>query len=119
MTYKSEFEDEFFDTILSSDVDFSGTLSFEEPFLIRGKLSGEIIANGLLFVDTEGVVIADISAPEVIVRGFVNGNIKASERIDLASGGKIMGDIKSSLVSMESGCVFNGLCTMDNSADKK
>jgi hypothetical protein len=28
-------EDEDFDTILSADIDFSGTLNIEKPFLIR------------------------------------------------------------------------------------
>jgi cytoskeletal protein CcmA (bactofilin family) len=39
-------EDEDFDTILSADIDFSGTLNFEKSFLIRGRLSGEIDARG-------------------------------------------------------------------------
>lgn len=106
-------EDEDFDTILSSDIDFSGTLSFEKPFLIRGKLSGEIVAHGLLMVDTEGVVAANINAPRVIVRGLVTGNITASDSIELTAGGKVKGNITTPVVSMESGCLFNGLCTMD------
>ena len=62
-------EDEDFDTILSSDIDFSGTLSFEKPFLIRGKVRGEIVATGLLMIDKEGVVDAHINAPQLISRG--------------------------------------------------
>jgi len=40
--YNDFMEDADFDTILSSDIDFTGTLRFEKPFLIRGKVSGEI-----------------------------------------------------------------------------
>ncbi|MDR2535853.1 MAG: polymer-forming cytoskeletal protein [Treponema sp.] len=109
-------EDEDFDTILSSDIDFSGTLSFEKPFLVRGKLSGEIIAHGLLMVDTEGVVEAHIHAPKVIVRGFVNGNITAADSIELTATGKVTGNINTPILSMEAGSLFNGLCTMDRKA---
>lgn len=42
-------EDEDFDTILSSDIDFSGTLTFDKPFLIRGRVTGEIDARGAPF----------------------------------------------------------------------
>jgi len=49
--YSDVLEDDDFDTILSPDIDFSGTLNFEKPFLIRGKVSGEISAKGLLVVD--------------------------------------------------------------------
>ncbi|MDR3139610.1 MAG: polymer-forming cytoskeletal protein, partial [Treponema sp.] len=55
-------EDKDFDTVLSSDIDFSGIINSEKPFLIRGKLSGEVIARGLLVVDEDAVVEADINA---------------------------------------------------------
>ncbi|MDR2494478.1 MAG: polymer-forming cytoskeletal protein, partial [Spirochaetaceae bacterium] len=106
-------EDEDFDTILSSDIDFSGTLRFEKPFLIRGRLSGEIIAHGLLMIDTDAVVAATINAPQVIVRGLVRGNITASDKIELTSGGKVIGNVHTPVMSMESGCLFNGVCAMD------
>ncbi|MDR0561134.1 MAG: polymer-forming cytoskeletal protein [Spirochaetaceae bacterium] len=105
--------DDDFDTILSSDIDFSGTLSFEKPFLIRGKVKGEIIAQGLLMVDTEAVVEAHINAPKVIVRGLVTGNIAASDSIELTASGTVKGNIAAPILSMEAGCLFNGLCTMD------
>jgi len=107
-------EDDYFDTILSPDIDFSGTLSFEKPLLIRGRLSGEINASGLLMIDSEGVVSANIKATEVIVKGSVMGNITAPERITLNSSGKITGNITSPEVSIETGGIFNGLCKMDN-----
>ena len=106
-------EDEDFDTILSSDIDFSGTLSFEKPFLIRGRLNGEIIAHGLLMIDTEAVVAANISAPHVIVRGLVRGNITAADKIELTSSGKVAGNLHTPALSMEAGCLFNGSCAME------
>ena len=105
-------EDEDFDTILSSDIDFSGTLRFEKPFLIRGRLSGEIIARGLLVVDEGAVVEANINASRVIVRGSVKGNVTATEKVDVTVSGKLMGNVTAPEIFMETGCVFNGRCTM-------
>ncbi|MDR0721713.1 MAG: polymer-forming cytoskeletal protein [Treponema sp.] len=105
-------EDEDFDTILSSDIDFSGTLSFEKPFLIRGKVRGEIIATGLLMIDQEGVVDAQINAPQVIVRGLVNGDITAADKIEVSPSGRLQGNITTQEIALEAGCHFNGYCTM-------
>ena len=105
-------EDEDFDTILSSDIDFSGTLNFEKPFLIRGKLSGEIIARDLLVVDEEAVVEANINASRVIIRGSVKGNVTAREKVEVTITGKLMGNVTAPEILMETGCIFNGRCTM-------
>jgi cytoskeletal protein CcmA (bactofilin family) len=105
-------EDDDFDTILSPDIDFSGTLNFEKPFLIRGKVSGEISARGLLVVDEEAVVNADIDASRVVIRGFVKGDVTAAEKVEVSVTGRLEGNISAPEIFMETGCVFNGRCTM-------
>ena len=105
-------EDEDFDTILSSDIEFSGTLNFEKPFLIRGKLSGDISAQGFLVIDEGAVVEADIKASKVIIRGSVKGNVTASEKVEVMVTGKLVGNVTAPEIFMETGCIFNGRCTM-------
>jgi len=105
-------EDEDFDTVLSPDIDFSGTLHFEKPFLIRGKVSGEIGAQGLLVIDEEAVVNANIHASRVVIRGQVKGDVTASEKVVVSVTGKLEGNITAPEIFMETGCVFNGRCTM-------
>ena len=105
-------DDDDFDTILSSDIDFSGTLNFEKPFLIRGKASGVINANGLLVVDEQAVVRADISTTRIVIRGFVKGDVTASEKVEVTVSGKLEGNVTAPEIFMETGCVFNGHCTM-------
>ncbi len=107
-------DDEDFDTILSSDIDFSGTLTFDKPFLIRGRMSGQIISSGLLVIDEHAVVEADISTSKVIIRGEVKGNITATEKVEISVMGKLFGNVNAPEVFMETGCVFNGQCTMIN-----
>jgi cytoskeletal protein CcmA (bactofilin family) len=105
-------EDEDFDTILASDIDFHGVLNFEKPFLIRGRLSGEISAKGLLVIDEEAVVEANINASKVIIRGSVKGDVTAAEKVEVTVTGKLVGDVKAAEIFMETGCFFNGRCTM-------
>jgi cytoskeletal protein CcmA (bactofilin family) len=105
-------EDEDFDTVLSADIDFSGTLNFEKSLLVRGKLCGEIDARGLLMVDEGAVVEANISASRVVIRGQVKGNVRATEKVELTVTGKLAGNVTAPEILMETGCFFNGLCTM-------
>jgi cytoskeletal protein CcmA (bactofilin family) len=107
-------EDEDFDTILSGDIDFSGTLNFDKPFLIRGKVSGIIDAKGLLVIDEGALVAANISASRVIIRGTVKGDINAAEKVEITATGKLTGNVTApeGRFFMETGCMFNGSCTM-------
>jgi cytoskeletal protein CcmA (bactofilin family) len=110
--HNDAFEDEDFDTILSKDITFSGTLNFEKPFLIKGKFSGNIVARSLLVVDEDAVVDANISASRVIIKGSVTGDVTATEKVEVALCGKLMGNVKAPEIFMETGCTFNGRCTM-------
>ena len=105
-------KNEDFDTILSPDIDFSGTMTFEKPFLIQGKISGEITASGLLVIDEDAVVNADIKTSRVVIRGLVKGNVTATEKVEVTLTGTLEGNITAPEVFMEAGCVFNGRCTM-------
>ena len=105
-------DDDDFDTVLSGDMDFSGTLSFEEPLLIRGMVSGTIEARGPLVVDEDAEVCADIRTSRVLIKGFVKGNVHATEKVEISSSGRLEGDVFAPEFSIENGCVFNGRCSM-------
>jgi cytoskeletal protein CcmA (bactofilin family) len=106
-------DDDDFETILSEDIDFKGTLNFEKSFLIKGKMEGAIDAQGILLVDTRAEVVADITADRVIIRGSVTGDVTARQKVEVTLTGKLMGNVHAPQIQMESGCVFNGLCRME------
>ena len=110
--HNDSFDDSDFDTILSKDISFSGTLNFEKPFLIRGMFSGNIVASGFLVVDEEAVVEANISASRVVIRGSVTGDVTATEKVEVSVTGKLIGNVMAPEIFMETGCSFNGRCTM-------
>ena len=109
-----ELED--FDTVLSPDIEFSGTLRFDKPFLIQGKVSGEINATSLLMIAEEAVVEANIKASKVIILGTVRGSVTATEKVEVAITGKLTGNVTAPEITMETGCYFSGRCIM---TDKK
>lgn len=107
-----ELEEEDFDTILASDITFSGTIKFSKPFMIRGTVTGLIEATSDLVIDTNAAVYADIIADRVLVRGKVEGNIKAKSLVFVTVKGSVTGDISSAQVVLEPGSTFTGRCVM-------
>lgn len=108
-----DLDEEDYDTVLAPDIDFTGTIEFAEPFMIKGKVSGRIVATSDLMIDTGAHVHADISARRVVIKGSVTGNVTATEMVHVFNSGALTGDVTAPEVVLESGCFFSGICTMN------
>ena len=61
-----------------------------------------------LIVAEGGVVQADIDAGTVICKGRIRGNITASQKVEIHSTGKILGDVHTPALMIELGAVLLG-----------
>jgi cytoskeletal protein CcmA (bactofilin family) len=93
---------------LGSDVEIKGNLKFTGELTFDGKLDGEVQTDGTLHLGDSAVISGNIHAQTVIVRGKVNGNISAKEKIEIKSKAELFGDIKSSKLVIEEGVTFVG-----------
>lgn len=100
------------DTILAEDIDFNGKLGFDKSLMIKGRMKGDVKAEGDFHIAESAVVEARVEANVVSVMGKVHGNIFAYDRVEIFSCGHVDGDITAPDIIMESGCSFNGICTM-------
>ncbi len=94
--------------VLNSDVELKGTLKFSGELTFDGKLDGDINSEGTLQLGDNAVVRGNIMANSVIVRGKVNGNISAKDKIDIKSKTELFGDIRSPKLVIEEGVTFVG-----------
>ena len=94
--------------VLNSDVELKGTLRFSGELTFDGKLDGDISSEGSLNLGDNAVVKGNINVNSVVVRGKVNGNITAREKIDIKSKTELFGDIRAPRLVMEEGVTFVG-----------
>lgn len=100
------------DTIIAEDIDFTGNLGFNNSLMIKGKMKGNVKAEGDFYIDESAEVDARVEANIVSVKGRVHGDIFAYERVEIFTCGHVDGDITAPDIIMESGCSFNGICKM-------
>jgi cytoskeletal protein CcmA (bactofilin family) len=93
---------------LASDVEIKGNLKFSGELTFEGKLDGEIQTDGVLNLGDTAVINGNINAQSVVVRGKVNGNITAKEKIDIKSKAELFGDIRAARLTVEEGVTFVG-----------
>jgi cytoskeletal protein CcmA (bactofilin family) len=94
-------------TTLTGEANFKGMLR------VDGHLSGQVKSEGgTLIVGNNGQVDADIEVAVATIHGAVNGDITASQRLELGRAAKVHGNITTPSLVIEQGAVFEGSCRM-------
>lgn len=90
-----------------------GELSGSEPIHIEGRVEGPISWRDChVNIGRDAVLTSNVEAGEVIVRGILHGNLKVIDRVEVQSGGSVMGDVVAGRVSIEFGAYFKGSIDM-------
>ena len=100
-------------SVIGRTITITGDITGTEPLHLEGKVKGAVrLDNAYLNIGSEAKVESHITAREVVVRGTVTGNVDVSERIDIRTGGSLVGDVTAHSVSIEEGAYFKGSIDM-------
>ncbi len=91
----------------------TGETAFQAMLRVDGHLVGTVSSeSGTLIVGTNGKVDANISVSAAVVNGTINGDITATEKIQLGRTAVVIGNIQTPRLTIEDGAVLEGGCTM-------
>ncbi|HEY0545633.1 MAG TPA: polymer-forming cytoskeletal protein [Pyrinomonadaceae bacterium] len=91
----------------------TGEATFKAMLRVDGHLSGTVSSeSGTLIVGNNGQVDADVKVAVATIHGAVNGDIVASQRLELGRAARVKGNIESPSLVIEQGAVFEGSCRM-------
>ncbi len=105
------FEDDHY-TFLGKGVDFKGKAQFEGTVRVDGHFEGEITTDDTLIIGEHAVIKGTINGGTIVSGGRVEGNITASNKVQLLKPAVLIGDVHSPGFSMEEGVYFHGMCDM-------
>ncbi len=106
-------------TILTQDVEIKGTIKFDKVMKVDGKFEGEMVTNdGELIVGKTGTVKANVKVKNASIEGRLDGNIVASEKVELKHKAQLLGDLQARTLVIEEGVVFVGQCNVNPDGSK-
>src|SRR5207245_1952948 len=106
-------------TFLGKGAQFKGNMHFEGTVRIDGRLEGEIHTKGTLMVGEHAVIEGDISAGAMVSGGKINGNLTATERVQLLPSAVLNGDLKTPFLKVEEGVQLHGTCEAEGRAKSR
>src|SRR5215203_409618 len=91
----------------------TGEANFKAMMRVDGHLSGRVSSSsGTLIVGANGKVDANIEVAVAVIHGTINGDIIATQRLELGRAAKVNGNIQTPYLIIEQGAVFEGTCKM-------
>jgi cytoskeletal protein CcmA (bactofilin family) len=102
---------------LDRGASFEGKVSFSGTLRIDGHLRGTARSDGTLVVGEAGLVQADLEVGTLVVRGTVVGSVQARDRVEIASTGRVEGELVTPLLSVEEGGELKARVRMSATAD--
>lgn len=97
----------------------TGETNFQAMLRVDGHLTGTVSSDdGTLIVGSTGQVDANVNVAIAIVNGIVNGDIIASEKLELGRTAQVAGNIQAPRLTIEDGAIFEGSCSMLKAQEK-
>jgi cytoskeletal protein CcmA (bactofilin family) len=104
---------------IGKSVVIKGELSGSEDLYVDGQVEGSIaLKNNSLTVGPNGQIKASIEAKGIVVQGKLEGNVQASDRVDLRKSAVVSGDIVTQRISIEEGAYLKGKIDIQGKSEK-
>jgi cytoskeletal protein CcmA (bactofilin family) len=105
---------------IGKSVIIKGDLSGSEDLTIEGQVEGKIeLRQNILTIGPNGKIKAAVFAKAVVVQGEVQGDITATERVDIRDAGSVDGDLSAPRIAIADGAHFRGSIDMQKSGGVK
>src|SRR6185437_10699326 len=105
---------------IGKSVVIRGELTGNEDLYLDGEIEGTInLRDHKLVIGPNGKIKATISAREVVLHGRVEGNVSATERVELKKSCTLMGDVSTQRIVIGDGAFFKGAIDIKESGQGK
>lgn len=104
------------DTIIGTGAELRGPINVDGSIVIDGKVEGAVSASERITLGVHAAVRGNLSAPEVIVGGKLQGHVLASAHAEILASAHIDGDIRTPRLNLHDGATLSGKVSMATAA---
>jgi len=104
------------ETIVGDDTRIAGKVSVKGTIRVDGIVEGDVEADWVVVGET-GKIRGNIRTRGMVVGGSVEGNIEATETVELREKAAMVGEIHTPKLGISEGAVFDGRARMKSDAE--
>jgi cytoskeletal protein CcmA (bactofilin family) len=106
-------------TTIGPSIVIKGRLKVDEDLTVQGRIDAEISSSKALVVENSGIVKADVRVQSARISGVLVGNITAQDKIEIASDGRVVGDLRAPRIVISDGAAFRGKIEMQGLDERR
>ena len=99
-------------SIMAPEIEIKGDINVSGNLIVYGTVYGNIISTGVVNTAKGSLIEGNIQAQSTFVSGTITGNLDIEKKAVLGSTCDLKGNIKASIITIEEGALFEGMCTM-------
>lgn len=101
------------ETVIGPSIQIEGDITGSDALTVLGTVrGGRISVKEALTVAASGRIEGDVESSAVDISGVIQGNVAATDKVELKSGGKLVGDVKAPRILIADGASFKGNINM-------
>jgi len=104
------------ETIVGNDTRIAGKVSVKGTIRVDGIVEGDVEADWVIVGET-GKILGNTRARGMVVGGSVEGNIEATETVELREKATMVGEIHAPKLAISEGAVFDGRARMKSDGE--
>jgi cytoskeletal protein CcmA (bactofilin family) len=105
---------------IGKSVVIRGELTGNEDLYLDGEIEGNInLRDHKLVIGPNGKIKASITARDIVLHGRVEGNVSATERVELKKACTLVGDVSTQRIVIEDGAYFKGSIDIQENKDSR
>lgn len=106
-------------TLFSQGSLIKGDVSFDRMTRLHGRVEGKVhgLKDSVIVVGETATVHGEMDGDEIIIDGFVHGNVRATSKVTVTESGKLIGNVKAPVIEIKFGAHFEGQATTTRSRD--
>jgi cytoskeletal protein CcmA (bactofilin family) len=95
-------------SVVGEQARMEGKFDIADSIQIECQVGGELNVGGKLVIGEKGVVNANVQTVDAVIMGVYEGNMVATGNVEIATTGRVSGNIRTDSLVISKGGFFNG-----------
>lgn len=101
------------ETVIGPSIQIEGDITGSDSLTVLGSVrGGRVQIKEAVVVANSGRIEAEVESSAIEIAGIIQGNVAATDKVELKAGGKLLGDVKAPRILIADGASFKGNINM-------
>ena len=110
--FQSDKQSNTLGSILDPNIEINGDINVSANLIVYGKINGNVISTETINTAKDSIINGNLIAKEAVISGTLKVDLEVSGKVVLTEGSNLLGNLKASIIVIEEGAKFDGMCQM-------